>query len=259
MKLSVNAKTAIEQAKTDLWFYGTLIEQKTWQSVKSPDKTWDLCDYSLKFPVPDFDNLVEQVKPNLPWADEHFEERVSEYPHNPPPSHVRWPFAQKNNEQFTTDTKFSHTYPERFWPARELDEAGVLIKYREGIRFNYADLNTLIGVLAKDETTRQAYLPIWFPEDGTAAEAGERVPCTLGYLFRQVKGFLHMTYYIRSCDIIRHFRDDIYLAIKLQYYVLRSLSQIKAWKTVVPGYFTMHIGSLHCFESEKGLLKLSKT
>src|ERR1041384_5480764 len=116
------------------------------------------------------------------WAREHFGERVSGEPLNPAPSHVRWPYAVRGNEDHTSDTKFDHTYPERFWPEWAGD--GGDRPANMGIRFPYGDLRDVVGLLATKPLTRQAYLPVWFPED-TGATEGQRVPCTLGYHFMQ--------------------------------------------------------------------------
>jgi hypothetical protein len=88
-----------------------------------------------------------------------------------------------------------------------------------------------------------------------------RIPCTLGYWFVLRNGKLNMTYYIRSCDYVRHFRDDIYLAVRLQLWVLQQVQQLalahadhgeyEPWLDVTPGTFTMHIGSLHFHEGDR--------
>jgi thymidylate synthase len=116
----------------------------------------------------------------------------------------------------------------------------------KGIRYNYGNLRDVVDLLAKEPLTRQAYLPVWFPEDTGAT--GRRVPCSLGYHFIQRSGFFHIVYYIRSCDFTRHFRDDIYLTYRLWDWVLRELQKEHSfWKTVELGMFTMHISSLHMF------------
>jgi len=132
------------------------------------------------------------------------------------------------------------------------------IQNHKGIRFDYGDLGDVIDLLEKEPFTRQAFLPIWFPED-TGVTHGERVPCTIGYHFMRRDKFFHISYFIRSCDYIRHFRDDIYLAIRKLMWILDELKKRdpEGWKNVVPGYYSMHIISLHCFNKEKGLLKLS--
>jgi predicted esterase YcpF (UPF0227 family) len=70
-----------------------------------------------------------------------------------------------------------------------------------------------------------------------------------------------MVYYIRSCDYLRHFRDDIYMACRKILWVLDTLKKRdpEIWGSVTPGYYAMHITSLHCFNKEKGVLKLKKS
>jgi hypothetical protein len=248
---------AIADAKARLYSHGQLVEQATWQSTKSPDNTIEILNHSFGFVIPeDASTLASEVKPNLPWAKEHFDERMSGIPYNPPPSHERWPFNQNKNDKFRKEEKFSHTYPERFWPKQDPFD-GVGASIRKGIRFDYGDFQDMVGLLIKDPSTRQAYLPIWFPEDLNAATQGERVPCTLGYHFIIRNNMLHLNYYIRSCDIIRHFRDDIFMACMMVYTVLGELANNDR-KGFRPGIFTMYITSLHCFKNDKELLKNQK-
>lgn len=260
---------AIKRAKEQLFDLGKEVKSTSWQSTESPDSTWELLNFSTAMVIPEKMMLWEdEVRPNQPWADTHFAERVGGKPVNPPPSHTQWPFAQKDNEKFTNGEKkiFDHTYPERFWPKRAGEDRRHHIN--QGIRFEYGDYEDVISLLWKDPLTRQAYLPIFFPED-TGSVRGQRIPCTLGYWFAQRNGYLHITYHMRSCDIIRHFRDDIFLAGRLVYNILthqrrRQLSPGKDipsidWTSVKPGTLTIQIGSLHCFNKEKGLLTLDKT
>jgi hypothetical protein len=252
MILNQNAAVAINKLKESLSVYGSRVGSKSWQGMESPDDTLELLNESIRFPLDmDLEHLKETIRPNLPWADVHFEERVSGIPYNPPPSHKIWPFTQADNKKFRVDDKFSHTYPERFWPKNAAGSDSI-----KGIRYNYGDLQSVIELLQKDPTTRQAYLPIWFPED-TGAEQGQRVPCTLGYHLIYRNQMLYINYYIRSCDIIRHLRDDLYLAAKLCHYVANYLESSLAIR-VRPGALTMHITSLHCFYKERHLLKLDK-
>jgi thymidylate synthase len=122
-----------------------------------------------------------------------------------------------------------------------------------GIRHDYGDLGTVVKLLAKDLTTRQAYLPIFHPEDLMAAAKSERVPCSLGYHFICRQGRLDVMYPMRSCDFVRHFRDDVYLTSRLLLWVIKemkSVSEDPSVQAVVPGRLIMHITSLHCFDSD---------
>lgn len=265
---------AITEVGKKLLNSGHSIKTEKWQGIDISDKPeyhfWEILNVHFQAPIGDEEHLNDIIKPNQPWADVHFEERISGIPYNPPPSNEIWPFNQNKNEAFKTDEKFSHTYPERFYPkfagrfSNDIMIAqGAPQKYFRkdgginGIRYNYGDLDDVINLLRNEPNTRQAFLPVWFPED-TGAVHGGRVPCTIGYHFIHRRGYLHITYYIRACDYLRHFRDDIYLACKLLYYILNQLrvnvSSSIDWDNVKAGIFTMQIVSLHVFYHEQRLL-----
>jgi thymidylate synthase len=226
------------------------VEVGEWQAIRddrAQTRTIEAQDLSFSFPLPlsDAPKIALQivVQPNLPWAEDHFLERVSGAPLNPPPSHSWWPYAQADNAEHTDVGKFSHTYPERIWP-----KFAESLAIRSGIRFEYGDLNDVIELLRQRPATRQAFLPIWFPEDGTAALAGARVPCTLGYHFLIRGGRLKIVYYIRSCDFYRHFRDDVYMTGRLAQWVADKVG-------VATGDLVMHISSLHIFSAERAKIR----
>lgn len=261
----MNLQQLITKAGHRLINTGYEVKSNLWQAKELKTPMWETLNVSLTAHLMSYDPpLVDMVKPNLPWAEEHFLERVGGEPLNPPPSHEAWAQGQPNNTEFLENGVFSHTYPERIWPKHAgipdwMDSVLKIQRTHRGIRYEYGDLNDLINLMLKDPLTRQAYLPIWFPED-TGAVHGERVPCTLGYQFIIRNGYFHIRYDIRSCDYFRHFRDDIYLAVKLGGYVRNQL----ALKSDDPsfhhnrlqmGTFTMNITSLHIFMPEVPKLK----
>jgi len=205
----------------------------------------------------------KDIKPNLPWAEDHFLERVGGKPLNPGFEWKNWPWALAADKHRTeTGGKFSHTYMERYWPKEaggHYQDAALAERYRHplhGIRYQYGDLNDVVNHLLGDPLSRQAYLPVWFPED-TGSVHGERVPCSLGYHWIQRNGYLHSTYYIRSCDFYRHFRDDLYLSVRLQLWLLQQLREKGRnngeyalrgmWDNVKMGSFNFHCVSMHMF------------
>lgn len=208
--------------------------------------TIEVEDVSFEFWIPStIEALQDAVEPNLPWAEDHFLERVSGEPLNPPPSNEWWPHNVAGNAGHKTNEKFSHTYPERMWPKRANGEDLMC-----GIRYPYGDLSDLVSLFDKRPDTRQGYLPIWFPEDGYASSGlNERVPCTLGYHMMQRRGELSLRYYLRSCDFVRHFQDDVYMACRLAQWVCEQVSH--DW---YPGRFVMHISSLHAFAQDRAAL-----
>jgi len=226
-----------------------------WQSQKIDNPlmvTQELQNAVMQIAIPpEVVKLQAHVKPNLPWAEDHFLERVSGEPLNPPPSEAWWPYAQQGNAEHKQDEKFSHTYPERFWPkyaGRTPVEHREEYFAHEGIRYAYGDLDDVVNQLGKSPLTRQAYLPVWFPED-TGAVHKERVPCTLGYHFLLRNNWLHVTYFIRSCDFVRHFRDDVYMAGRLLQWMAQQL-RVKYKVTCTPATLTMHMVSFHIFSGD---------
>lgn len=193
---------------------------------------------------------AEVVKPNLPWANDHFEERICGEPLNPSPSEAWWPFARNGNaEHKKADFKFSHTYPERFWPRWAEKDSNTHVP-NHGIRFEYGDLNILIEVLRQNPYSRQAYLPIWFPEDLTAACLGERVPCSMGYhfIYNPAHQGLDCVYTMRSCDLVRFYRDDVYMAGRLLQHVASAVDS-------APAKLVINIANLHCFPGDRPFLE----
>lgn len=233
--------------------YGKAVDTGHWQSLKGvpQTKTWELLGPGIYYQIPDdLKELQADVKPNLPWAEDHFHERVGGQPLNPGNTYHYWPYYKGNvpkHQNPEDGDTFSHTYMERFWPRQAgMPSHGDHI----GIRYRYGDLADVVKLLSVEPYTRQAYLPVWFPED-TGAHAGERVPCTLGYHFLRRENRLHIFYPIRSCDLLRHFRDDVYLACRLVQWMLGKLE----WDDVIPGQLTMTMNSLHIFEPEVEMMR----
>lgn len=223
--------------------------------------TYELANVSVTYDVPlDVKTLQTHVEPNLPWAEDHFAERVGGEPLNPAPSEAWWPFKVNGNAAHKDGEVFSHTYPERMWPKqanpREMMvfRSGRFAQMNVGIRYTYGDLDDVVSLLFKDPFTRQAYLPIWFPED-TGAVDGQRVPCSLGYHFIRRGNALDCVYTMRSCDFFRHFRDDIYMAARLLQWVCGRLStdgehSDDGSRGPAVGSLTTFISNLHAFAGD---------
>lgn len=239
-----------------------------WQSQDVSDKpemvTRELMNVTFQLDVPrNLSTWQGIIQPNLPWAEDHFNERVSGEPLNPPPSEQWWPFAQSGNKDHKEGEIFSHTYPERMWP-KFANVGNVRPNGREvyvphnGIRFEYGDLGDVVELLKAAPFTRQAFLPIWFPED-TGNVMKKRIPCSLGYHFVIRQGALHCVYYMRSCDFLRHFPDDIYMAGRLLHWVYTQIDQELYSKFSPPltcGTLTAHLASLHIFEGDMPLMRM---
>ncbi len=269
---------AIKATKFELYTNSQLVAPATWQSVDVTAKpemaTHELQWWGFKVDLSRgayqggeheaflwWQQISQDVGANLPWADDHFEERVCGYPLNPGTQWSKWPYAH-SADKFRKDGMFNHTYAERYWPkyatvlgAQEtiegidaaVNDVAHNLTPHMGIRYPYGDLHDVVAQLIKDPADRSAILPVFFPED-TGRVHGDRTPCSIHYQFMVRNGRLDIFYYLRSCDFIRHFRDDIYLTLRLQLWVIDRLKENGI--DVSPGMFLMQTGSLHIFRND---------
>ena len=260
-----NFKDAITESIRKLINRGHDVHPNNWQSMDVSQldaaEMREILFHSFQVLLPDdpvgkFQILQADICPNLPWADHHFEyERVSRQPLNPGETWKYWPWA--HSASTFKEEQFDHSYAERYWPrfagytkTGQLDHYDKsLFNERCGVRNRVGDLDDIIARLSNDPATRQAVLSVWHPED--QVDTGKRVPCSLTYQFIKRSDRLHCIYNIRSCDALRHFRDDIYLTCRLILWVLSELRQKdNSWDNVIPGFLQMNIGSFHCFKGD---------
>jgi hypothetical protein len=263
-----NFKDAIKASIRRLVDAGIEIQPNNWQSMNvsalQAARMKELLAVQFQVAMPDgsLENALKffqgEIKPNLPWADKHFElERVSREPINPGVTWEIWPWAN-SADRFRQGGQFDHSYAERYWPKFagytpdghiDRDNQCFPGNERQGIRDRVGDLDDIVTRLHQDATTRQAVLSVWHPED--QSPSGRRVPCSLTYQFIVRNNYLHVLYSIRSCDAYRHFRDDLYLTARL---VLWALSELRkkdsSWDNCSLGLFTITIGSFHCFTND---------
>lgn len=221
------------------------IQRASWQSTSAPSPAYEMRNVILEVLVPDsICQWQELCQPDLPWSEDHFQERISGKAMNPTPSYPNWPWHSKEQaSRFIREGgRFDHTYPERYWPrdaARAED--GYLRNEETG------DLRDVAKLLKRDPWTRQAYLPVWFPED-TGSTQGQRVPCTLGYHFIRNGPTLDCNYFLRSCDLTRHYKNDVYLTGRLLQYMVEQTQG----KDGLPycGTLTLFISNLHLFTQD---------
>jgi hypothetical protein len=278
-------KTAIERTRQQLLHNAKVVDAGHWQGITTEGKpdllTKEVLNVYFLVEMPQYvhgdgmlHQLRHQIKPNLPWADDHFVERVSRVPSNPGEQYKNWPWWRNQPGAFAKEDSriFTHTYQERYWP-KEAGNYGATkstpiglyprkdVVTVRGIRYPYGDLDDLVSLLLRQPYTRQAWLPIFFPED-TGAVHGGRVPCTLGYQFMLRDGKLDMWYIIRSCDFVRHFRDDLYLSARLLLWMIDELvnrelrsNTEQLWVDVEPGNFHFHCFSMHYHRGDEHLVR----
>lgn len=261
MKIYPTFVEAIADTENKMRDYSNLVHTEKWQGINIQSRpemaTHELMFHEIRVQMghEKLDLYREQIKPNLPWADNHFEERVCGEPINPGEQWKHWPWGQSANKFRDEKGQFNHNYMERLWPRYAgMTPDGVVenpdeLTPHKGIRKPYGDLEDLIQLLVREPYTRQAFIPLLFPEDTGALD---RKPCTIGYQFFLRNGFFHLWYPMRSCDLRRHFRDDIYLAVRLLIWVLGQcrLKDPRTWNSVVPGIYKMDMTSLHVFRND---------
>jgi len=173
------------------------------------------------------------------WCIAEFSERVSQPPANPG---TAWQIRAGVWAPFLVEGKFDYSYAER-------------------LHYNN-NLNRIVEELGTNSDTRQAWLPIFNPDDVQHMGGKKRIPCSLGYHFMIRNGELSMTYIQRSADYFQHFGNDIYLAWLMLDYVHQLLLHGFELK-VERGYLFHHIFSLHSYAKDwpklaEGISKLSK-
>lgn len=225
MRIYQSFKDAVNETRRDLKEMGIVVETQTWQNkISGPeDKALELQFYSFAVTHPD----PKDLNPTQPWADAEFEERVSGRIVNPGKA---WRLRPKVWEQFLEkDRRFSYSYAQRF--NRE---------YTDGYdRPLVSQLSQVVENIKKYPTNRNHILTVWGRED--LPRVGERrVPCSLFYHFLVRDGELMMHYVSRSCDMLVHMENDLYLAAKLQAWVAEKVGQ-------KPGRFVFTADSLHCY------------
>lgn len=181
--------------------------------------TKELLNYNFMISdVSDLDLVRQKLNPTLPWADDEFLERIAPQRINPGEA---WLQRKEVWEQFLHNNVFDYTYNER-------------------IRIQ---LDDVIAELKEKPMTRQAIISIWDLTIDNQNRGIHRVPCSMYYQFIFRDNKLHVIYNMRSCDVMTHYRNDIYLAIKLLHHIAKQVG-------MEVGDFYMNIGNLHIFRRD---------
>lgn len=240
MRIYQSAYEILSEAFRDLHEMGIITRPKTYQNkvIEGKDEmiTKEIVMYSYALlGLPDPDNLFIFEGPNArTWADAEFKERVDPTSGNPGEA---WEIRKDVWEEFLTpDGRMDYTYSERL--------------------NDYTGLDQAITLLRKDPDTRQAWIPIFWPEDLTVAGGKNRIPCSLGYQLLLRDGKLNLIYIQRSADAVKHWGNDIYLAHRMMKYAAGLLR-------VGEGTLYHTITSLHSYKRdwptlENGISKLVK-
>lgn len=123
-----------------------------WQGVdvsKRPEMvSYELMNYTFTFDLKgngDLDHWREDIKPNLPWADDHFEERVCGAPINPGVEWENWPWGK------SADTFRKPAFGPGYIPSQDLAYLAGMIDGEGTIYFRDTDRwQGVIRVYQKD-------------------------------------------------------------------------------------------------------------
>lgn len=241
--LYLSTEKAIDNAVRILLHQKNVVKPNRWQGVKIDSDMKEVDNIFIQMEMcQSFQELAKQTKADLPWAEDHFQERLAG-PSNPGEQYKHWPHW-KPDAKYMEGQIFSHTYQERFWPEK-----------KEGIRYDMGNWEDIKQRMSEDPGTRQAFFSIWHPED-QSNDFVRRLPCTIGYWFKINNNQLDVTYLIRSCDARRHLRNDVYMTQRLAADMYDYLIERKDFYPYLKfGKMTMWIGSLHCFVSDEYSLK----
>lgn len=218
MRVYNNFKEALSEIKRDVAEMGISVTTQTMQDKVREEgfPTFELQNYMYTV----VDTNTSMLEPTQPWADAEFEERLRGHCNPGDAWKLRediWrPLLEKG-----CSSSFSYTYPQRI-----SDQIEIIV---EELRIH--------------PESRQLFLSIWDRVYDSERLGVRRVPCTLGYFFQYREGKLHVTYLQRSADLITHFQNDLYLAVKLRDYIADRCD-------MEPGRFTHWIGSLHVYKED---------
>ena len=198
---------------------GIKVFPKSMQDKKGEFETLELQNYSYTLLNANSNDVTGAIQP---WADAEFDERINPAGNINPGS--AWELRKDVWTEYMHEGKMAYTYNER-------------------IMFNN-QLEKIIERLKADHDSRQLWLSIWNPGIDPDKLGGiSRVPCSLGYNFQFRDGKLNMHYVMRSCDFNTHFRNDVYLAIRLLEYVAERAG-------LEVGNFTHTMFSLHVYKKD---------
>jgi len=222
MRIFSSVKEMYGEVKRDLKEMGIEYISETVQDQEVNIKTLELNGYG--YTLTQHEDAYDTAKANginMEWLSAENMERAGMEMLNLNPGYA-WNHNKEFWEKFLRDGAFSYTYPERM----------------------YNQISRVIGELIARKNTRQAVITMYDVHQDMMNWGGrDRVPCSMHYqlLIREDK--LHMSYCMRSCDLVKFFLSDVYLALGL----LDHISDAIGLET---GNFTHFIGSLHCFEGE---------
>ena len=228
MRIYGNCYELYSEMFRDLWEMGQTVKPKSYQNkiIEGKDEfiTKEIQDYVYTLTTLFRNDILfafSEGDATKEWADNEFLERIDPKFINPGEAYKLRP--QIWTQFLNSENEFDYCYADR-------------INYK-------MNLDKIITELNRNPDTRQAWLPIFFPDDVKNMGGHARIPCSLGYFF-SIRGHeLHLTYIQRSADAVTHLGNDIYLAWRMMEYVARRTGYKR-------GYLKHHIFSLHAYKKD---------
>lgn len=228
MRIYTSAFEAIKEVERDLWEMGTDVPCNTVQDrvVKGDPNdgmTKELVAYGYMISqAPSEEDLraaLAHTGCNYKWALHESEDRTRLDLINPG---MTWQIDRELWGKYIRKGRFAYTYNERI---------------RE-------QLERLIEELKENPNTRQGIITMYDRHQDMNNWGGvDRVPCTMHYQFVRRLDKLNIIYVMRSCDFLKHFATDLYLATALLKFVAREIGS-------PVGTVTHFMGSLHAFHGD---------
>ncbi len=222
MRIYQDCLEMIQETERDLFEMGIKYQSSTVQDLSVENdtgfETLELNGYSYKLTdIRKANDMLKYGNINPEWANVEFEERVTSRLLNPGNA---WKYQKELWEKYLRNGEFEYTYNERI---------------RDQIDY-------VVLELKKFPNTRQAVITIYDQHKDMRNFGGKaRVPCSMYYQFFNRNNKLHCIYTMRSCDFLKHFAGDVYLAIKLGEHIGHKIG-------IEFGTMTHFIGSLHAFK-----------
>jgi thymidylate synthase len=221
MRIFQNFVELHSEVGRDLQEMGIRVQSESVQNISEVTDDYQMLEitgYSYKtLTINGWENFTNEEEQQ--WLHVELNERIATSWVNPGRAFVyrdsMWePFLDKFD-------RFDYTYNERIRPS----------------------IQRILKELHDRPNTRQAVLPIFWPEDLRFMGGKLRIPCSLHYQFVLRNRELHTIYSMRSCDYFNHFKFDVVLAWKLGQYVA-DVTGVKM------ASLTHFIGSLHAFKKD---------
>ena len=233
MRIFQNCKELVSEIRRDVWEMGVMVKPNSMQNkvIKGDPNfyTKEIINYTYSLLSMEDSDVLFLDKQSADWAESEFLERISlnEFglPHNPGKA---WRIREEVWKEFLV----------RFMNGKE----GFDYSYSERFQ-EFASIQRIIGEICVNPDSRQLILSVWDRHDILNIGGTRRVPCSIYYQFMVRDGKIVVIYNQRSCDVVTHFGNDVYLAWLLGKYVAANTNYEM-------GRLVHNIASLHCYAKD---------